>query len=262
MRGLGIDLRDNSAGLGSNGVLRSVLNMKRVWGRVNDDTLAQWRPHLETWGQESGHRWMVFMKFVDRRTGMISDALLGRDCTHYHRLVDTQSSVHDGLCLDATTATEPSPPSRQVPGRYGNLDLYGMGLLPPDEVAPFFFIDQVPGYKRQGCGAYTRVPPPARSPLMGTRVDVSVEDVIAAVGPRVPSADQLMEAEPQDYFREVQVVVTNAEETAESQLPQMTRRAHRQGALVVGAVDDARRPAAAWWSAPRCRKTAAIRAPT
>ncbi|HEY0707475.1 MAG TPA: hypothetical protein VGG33_11795, partial [Polyangia bacterium] len=147
VRGLGMQLRDLSATYGSQGVLRSVLNMKRVWGRVSADTLEQWRPHLETWGQESGHRWMMFMRFLDRRTGMPSDALLGRDCGHYHRLVETQTSVHDGVSWkdngDGSFTTQPG-----APARFGNLDLYGMGLLPADEVPQFFFIDEVPGYTR------------------------------------------------------------------------------------------------------------------
>ena len=221
VRGLGMDLRDMSSAMGSSGVLRSILNMKTVWRDVNDDTDYElWRPSLETWGQESGHRWMVFMKFIDRRTGMLSDALLGRDCSHYHRMVDTQSSVHDGLSW--TDNKDGSfTANRRANGRYGDLDLYGMGLLPADEVPPFFFIDGVMGYTRPSCDFYMRTPPPARGQLNGTRVDVSVDDVIAAVGPRVPSADENMGNERQDYFREVEVVVTSPRETAESPIPAM-----------------------------------------
>jgi hypothetical protein len=221
VRGLGMTLRDMSSAMGSSGVLRSMLNMKTVWNDVNvDDDYELWRPILETWGQESGHRWMVFMRFVDRRTGRLSDALLGRDCSHYHRLVDTQSSVHDGLSW--TDNRDGSfTANRRDNGRYGVLDLYGMGLVAADEVPPFFFIDGVAGYTRPGCDDYARVPPPGRAVVSGTRVDVSVYDVIAAEGPRVPSADENMGNERQDYFREVQVIVTSAKETAESPIPVM-----------------------------------------
>jgi hypothetical protein len=217
VRGLGMDLRDMSAGMGSHGVLRSILNMKKVWARVNsDDDYEKWRSNLEIWGQESGHRWMVFLGFIDRRTGERSDALLGRDCSHYHRLVDTQSSVHDGLSW--TDNHDGSFTANRAVGRYGNLDLYGMGLLPADEVPPFFFIDGIAGYTRPSCSGYMNTPPPGRSVLKGIRADVSVEDVIAAEGPRMPSADQLMKGERQDYFREVEVIVTRPNETADSDL--------------------------------------------
>jgi hypothetical protein len=218
VRGLGMEPRDMSPTMGSNGVLRSILNMKKIWAEVNsDDDYEKWRQNLEVWGQESGHRWMVFMKFIDRRTGVVSDALLGRDCSHYHRLVDTQSSVHDGLSW-TDNGDGSFTANRAAKGRYGDLDLYGMGLLPPDEVPPFFFIDGVPGYKRPDCTAYNRMPPPGRQTVMGTRADVSVDDVIAFEGPRVPSADQTMNGERQDYFREVEVIVTRPGETADNDL--------------------------------------------
>jgi hypothetical protein len=219
VRGLGMQLRDVSGTYGSNGVLRSILNMKRVWGRVGDDSLVQWRPHLETWGQESGHRWMMFMRFVDRRTGLPSDALLGRDCGHYHRLVETQNSVHDGVTWKDNGDGSFTTPPGQI-ARFGNLDLYGMGLIPADEVPPFFFIDEVPGYTRPRCTSYANPAPPARQTLNGKRVDVAVEDIIAAEGRRYPAAGQLLAGQPQDYFREVQVVLTKANETAETDLVQ------------------------------------------
>jgi hypothetical protein len=220
VRGLGIDPRDMSSASGSGGTLRSILNMKKEWNQIsNEDDFEQWRRGiLETWGQESGHRWMVFMQFIDPRNGRKSDALLGRDCSHYHRLVDTQSSVHDGLSW--TDNHDGSfTANRAAVGRYGNLDLYGMGLVPADEVPSFFFIDNVPGYTRPSCADYLGSPPPARNPIMGTRVDVSIGDVIAAEGPRRPTADELLNNQHQDYFREVQVVVTSPLEKADSPLP-------------------------------------------
>ncbi len=235
VRGIGITLRDTGAMFGSGGTLRSVLNMKRVWSRVTDDTREQWLPHLETWGQESGHRWSVFLRFRDRRTGMISDALLGRDCAHYHRLVDSQSSVHDGVSWqDAGNGTFTLRPLQ--PARFGHFDLYSMGLVPADETPPIFFIDDVPGYQRQRCDRYEMALPPLRSTMMGTRVDVSIDDVIAVNGPRVPSADQLLEGKRQDYFREVQVLVTKPTETV----------ADMQVQRIAGRIDKARLLWEAW----------------
>src|SRR5438132_709259 len=76
--GLGnLRVMDQSGLFGSNGVLRSVLNMKTV-GLRSGETMESWRPSLETWGQESAHRWLVFLNFIDPRNGRLSDAMLGR----------------------------------------------------------------------------------------------------------------------------------------------------------------------------------------
>jgi hypothetical protein len=210
VEGLGrLPIRDASAAFGSQGVLRSMLNMKTVGLRAGD-TKESWTGALETWGQESAHRWMVFMLFRDPRNGRISDWLLGRDCAHYSRYVDTQASVHDGLAWQDNgngtfTWTEANK-------RYGDLDLYGMGLMAADEVPPFFLIDDIPGYKYPATcrdyGALVRYP---ERTVSGTRVDITIDDVIAANGERrVPSRER------QDYWREAEVIVTAPNETAQS----------------------------------------------
>ena len=203
VRGLGMPARDNSAAFGSKGTLRSLLNMKRVWSRVNDDRLESWRPHLETWGQESGHRWMVFMRFRDRRNGTMSDAMLGRACSHYNRFLDSGGSVHDGFdWKDNGNGTFTA--DERFGYRYGDLDLYGMGLLAPDELPPFFLIDDIPGYRHVPCGLYDMTPGrPLGMTVQGTRVDITIDDIIAANGRRIPSSDELLGGKPQDYFREV-----------------------------------------------------------
>lgn len=214
VQGLGTGRFDRSRMYGSRGTLRSMVNMKRVGLRAGD-TRERWESALATWGQEIGHRWMMFMRFVDRRTGRVSDALLGRSCNHYSRFVDSQASVHDGFAWrDNGDGTFTTTGSFQ---RFGNLDLYGMGVLPADEVPPFFFIDEIPGYKTPRCGAeYDATRKPLDQTISGKRVDVSIEDVIAAVGPRVPSSEELVNGERQDYFREAEVVVTLPNETPDS----------------------------------------------
>ncbi|HXU81774.1 MAG TPA: hypothetical protein VN914_10285 [Polyangia bacterium] len=215
VEGLGnLRVMDRSGLYGSNGTLRSVLNMKTV-GLRSGETMDSWRTSLETWGQESAHRWMVFMNFIDPRTGRISDALLGRQCSHYSRYVDTQGSIHDGFAWqdngDGTfTWTEYSK-------RYGNLDLYGMGLMEADEVPPFFLIDGVPNYTYPPtCNSYQfSFRPPAQT-VAGTRVDISIQDVIAANGER-----RVTTGERQNYWREAEVILTSPAENLSSPRVQM-----------------------------------------
>ena len=219
VRGLGITPRDDTLAFGSKGVLRSILNMKQVWARVGQDTAEAWRPHLETWGQESGHRWMLHLLFRDQRTGKASDALLGRDCAHYSRFVDTQGSVHDGFEWTDNKNGTFTVGARST-YRYGNLDLYGMGLMAADELPSFFFIDNIPGYQRPPCGSYNSTPRPLDKTIAGTRVDISAADIVWANGPRVPAAYEPLGGQPQDYFREAQVVVTRPGQTAQDRLVQ------------------------------------------
>jgi hypothetical protein len=232
VRGLGITPRDNSASFGSQGVLRSILNMKRVWRHVTRETPENWRPHLETWGQESGHRWMVFMRFRDRRTGMISDAILGRDCSHYNRFVDTQGSVHDGYAWsdqgDGTFRM-----GDRAGFRFGNLDMYGMGLVPADELPSFFLIDGLRDYRHVPCNLYDRTPGrPSGQVITGTRVDISADDIIAANGPRSPAAGELLAGQHQDYFREAQVIVTRPDEVATDPTPVLVANRVDKGRLL------------------------------
>ncbi len=214
VRGIGAPIRDESRQYGSpGGVLRSVLNMKTI-GMNTRDTREAWASALPTWGQEGGHRWMAFMKFRDARTGKDSDALLGRDCAHYAKFVDTQASVHDGYAWQdngdgSFTWTERAQ-------RYSYLDLYGMGLLAPDEMPPLFFIDNIPGMRAPAtCREHTNSVPPRT--VMGTRVEVAIDDIVAANGERLPAAHD--EATPQDYWREAEVVVTRPDETVDSPNP-------------------------------------------
>lgn len=204
VQGLGptVPIRDMSAEFGSRGVLRSILNMKTIGLNAGDTQEAWSRNALPTWGQEAAHRWMMFMMVRDPRTGRTSDALLGRDCAHYSRFVDTQASVQDGHhWRDNGDGSFTLIESNR---RYGNLDLYGMGLMAPDEMPPFFFIDDIAGYRYPRCGdEYDRTARPQSQVVRGTRVDVTIDDIIAANGERIPTAD-----DRQDYWREALVILT------------------------------------------------------
>jgi hypothetical protein len=69
--------------------------------------------------------------------------------------------------------------------RYCRLDQYLMGLVPPDQVAPFFFVEApvnvVPSRDRTSA-------PRVGVTFNGTRRDVLIADVIAAMGTRVPAS--------------------------------------------------------------------------
>jgi hypothetical protein len=70
--------------------------------------------------------------------------------------------------------------------RYSRVDLYGMGLLRPGDVPRFFYVENpanvTPSRDRESA-------PRVGVTFSGTRRDVSIDDVVRAVGARQPSAD-------------------------------------------------------------------------
>jgi MYXO-CTERM domain-containing protein len=223
VRGLGLRLDDKTAMYGSAGVLHTVINMKGFGLRAGD-TLEEWIKSrtLSVWGQEYSHRWAMFLTIRDPRTGALGELLLGRDCSHYNRFVETQGSVLDGYAWKDNGDGSFTWSERAV--RFSHLDLYTMGLLRADEVPPFFLIDGIPGYTQGRCGAeYASMPFPSAMTIKGTRVDLTMEDVVFGNGHRAPSAD-----EPQDRFREAIVVLTGLAETPDSPRPrQLAARLNR-----------------------------------
>ena len=216
VRGLGLRLRDDSAKAGSAGVLRTLINMKDLGLRAGD-TLEQWTRNrtLSIWGQEYAHRWGMFMLVRDPRTNAPSEMLLGRDCSHYSRYVETQGSVMDGYSwVDNGDGTFTQ---RERATRFSNLDLYAMGLLEAAEVPRFFIIDGIPGFSHARCGAeYALTPFPAGPVITGTRVDLGMDDLLFANGPRFNKATA-----PEDSFREAIVILTGIGEPVSSPLARM-----------------------------------------
>ncbi|MBK6683495.1 MAG: hypothetical protein IPG45_03410 [Deltaproteobacteria bacterium] len=109
--------------------------------------------------------------------------LLGRQNAHWHAALHTEGSV-----LGGHGYAERGPGEFQVIGRnsgYSRLDRYGLGLLAPEQVPPFFFIAGA----RTITGA--TLPAAAELPLgtlvRGQKIEVKLEDVVRAVGPRSPA---------------------------------------------------------------------------
>ncbi len=157
----------------------------------------------------------MFLLVRDPRSNQPSELLLGRDCSHYSRYVETQGSVMDGLSWKDNGDGSFVQGERAV--RLSNLDLYTMGLLEPEEVPPFFLIDEINGFTHLGCGAeYARAPFPAETTVRGKRIDLAIDDLLFANGPRVAAS-----AAPEDSFREAIVVLTRTGEAATDPVPTM-----------------------------------------
>ncbi len=178
VKGIGDDVFDFSPQVGSKGRLRSFVQMGTL-SRYPNDPNTQFlgtNSTLDVLGQETGHRWLSQLHVLDGN-GEKSDALLGRDLVHWSFCHNTLASDMEGNefredgggRFTTIAATE----------RYSPLDQYAMGLIPAADVPPFYYVT--------GCFD------PAAEPAIGTtitgqRIDLTIDDIIAAEGPRVPAA--------------------------------------------------------------------------
>lgn len=139
--------------------------------------------------QEIGHRFGVFVR-ADLGEGETTE-LLGRDMVHWSYFVHTGGSPMEGNAWidngdgSFTTAT---PPNHLA---FHSLDLYLMGLIPPDEAERTYLIREPRGGGVDCFGFLLRAASPPQfcgeRTVMGERHDFGVEDIIAVEGSRDPA---------------------------------------------------------------------------
>ena len=186
VRGIGVDIYDLSQGYGSAGQLRSVVMMDDIH-KYPDDPTQRFNGEnnsLSLMGQESGHRWLAFMSFLDANH-QISNVWLGRDQAHWSFFMNSDASVMEGNQIqDLGGGAFKTTAAVQ---RYSKLDQYAMGLLSDADVPPTFYVanptNVVPSVTSVSA-------PRVGVTFNGTRRDVLIQDVIGAIGPRQPAAAQ------------------------------------------------------------------------
>ena len=184
IRGIGLSLFDTSRDFGSAGRLRSFAMMDWI-GKYPEDPLQTFLGENNTvsvLGQEVGHRWLAFMKFRDH-TGAQSEALLGRDQAHWSFFLDSDGSVMEGNDIEDLGGGS----FRTVGAvrRYSLLDQYAMGLVSESEVPSFFYVENPMNVSgSRGADSAPRI----GVTFNGTRRDVLIQDIVAILGARVPSA--------------------------------------------------------------------------
>lgn len=207
LRGETYDLNE-LAGTGSNGFLRGTVLMSE-WhkcrlaqhARIPCDNSLPFKLDqngiVGILGQEVGHRWGAFLYFDDG-TGK-SDAMLGRSVSHWSYYADSSGSPLEGnhWRMDAPGTFTLVPVTE---AKYGPLDQYAMGLVPPADVVPTLVIrdpDPAPcSLDKENPRQWGRCPArtsAATSPgegvtsLRGFEQYVTVDQVVAAEGPRLPA---------------------------------------------------------------------------
>jgi hypothetical protein len=192
VRGIGLDLYDLSRSLGSGGRVRSLVVMDWI-GKYPENPAEKFLGEnntLSVLGQEVGHRWLAYLEFRDH-TGQRSDALLGRDLAHWSFHFDSDASVMEGNDIEDLGGGQFR--TTDAVKRYSRLDQYAMGLVPPSQVPPFFYVES-PSARQRGDA------PAVGVTFTGTRRDVLINDVIAIHGPRIPASTETSKVHRQAFI--------------------------------------------------------------
>ena len=194
------DPRDGSSH-GSD-VLLSAVSPKFIGGPrfVESSVEDEYEFHGHSYGvrhaaHELVHRWAAYLEFRDPLSGRIVDLRDGSGSGHWsgwlhvparypvwsgfaNEPYSTGSVMGGGVWRDNGdgTFTEQDTGYPRAMG-LSDLDLYAMGMIPPEEVRPTFLLRDA---------AETG----ARGTVRATKVPVLIEDIVAAMGPRVPSAGE------------------------------------------------------------------------
>jgi len=175
--GIGLPAMDHSRAWGSAGALESVVYMDSI------DTYAD-TDGFEILAHEVGHRWLARMR-IGGDSAALPAALLGRGDVHWSFFLDSDASVMEGNAI--ADRGNGRFETVDFARRFSPLDQYAMGWRAPAEVPPFFYVD-VPDDFRPNRPFKASSAPEAGISFTGVRRDVRIEDVVRAMGPRVPAA--------------------------------------------------------------------------
>ena len=165
----------------------------RETGTQRDQQYRAHAPGIRWIAHEAVHRWSAHLSFSDPRTGQIES--LADDGCHCHwndylhapAMHPVWPGFADAAYVGASvmgghvwrddgdgtfTRMDPYTP---LPTGLSALDLYAMGMIPASEVPDTFILRDV---EETSTGDRVR----------GTKVPVRIEDIIAAMGQRIPSA--------------------------------------------------------------------------
>jgi hypothetical protein len=185
--GINLALDDMTADYGSNGRLRSFLNMGTLSGPGRypadpNQIFLGTNSTITIMGQESGHRWLAFTPFLDG--SFPSYAILGRDDGHWSFFFDSDGSVMEGNDIEDRGPGLGMQQFKTVGATYtySRLDQYIMGLLGKEDVPPMLLVE----------GKYGTLKTASSNPEVGvtfggSRKNITVDSIIAANGTRVPS---------------------------------------------------------------------------
>ncbi len=203
----GIYNETQGIGLGS-------IDNREAWGSNRLQGFQFMNPGHVNWMfaylQEMGHQWGAFVYFKNSAgdTGNYSDLLLGGTPGHWDRFFDNDHSPMDYDAIDWMDNGNGTFTSHNIEEiMFCDLDLYLMGLLDPGEARPFYYIENPTLVTGQ---TYS-----------GTRKNLTVQNVIWAMGKRSPDHTRM-----QRHFKQAFILVTQnmATVNATAELLEQRRR--------------------------------------
>jgi hypothetical protein len=177
VQGIGLGLRDDARDWGSSGALASVVYMDAIDQYLDVDG-------FEILGHETGHRWLANLRIADA-TSASSTALLGRGGVHWSFFLDTDASVLEGN--DILERGGGRFETLDIVRGFSPLDQYAMGLREVSEVPPFFYVEGADDFQPSRTYTVSSGPEVGVS-FSGVLRAAQADDVVAALGPRVPDA--------------------------------------------------------------------------
>jgi subtilase family serine protease/Tol biopolymer transport system component/fibronectin type 3 domain-containing protein len=175
VRGIGKSIFDCSSFFGSGGVLQGTIDMGNLDKWATDPMDEDFSFLMGTMSHELMHRWAAYIQ-VRRPDGSITHDLLGKDQSHWSFLLDTQGSLMYGNPWQVNgDGTFTSLKGRKY---YSPLDLYLMGIVDKSDVPSMLLIDSP-----ETDAASVSKPGVT---ISGTTRYVTVDDIIAAEGERIP----------------------------------------------------------------------------
>lgn len=177
IQGINRPVFDNSGSFGSPGRLQGTIDMGNVSSLAANPYGPKLDTTLTTLNHELMHRFGAYVRFMNP-DNTLNTGLIGRDSAHWSYLLDGKGSLMygngwkdngDGSFTSITAMSGFSP-----------LDLYLMGMIPKEQVPPMLLIENPAIDKNQ-------LPQPGAT-VTGTSRTVTIDEIIAAEGARIPDS--------------------------------------------------------------------------
>lgn len=174
-QGINKPIYDNTATFGSVGMLQGTIDMGNVSQLADSPYGTKLDENLDKLSHEMMHRFGAYVRFKNP-DGTLNTSLLSADKFHWSYLLDTQGSLMYGNgWKNNGDGTFTSTSARSG---FSSLDLYLMGMIDKSQVPPMLLIDNPAIDKSKQ--------PHQGDVITGTARTVTIDDIIAAEGPRIP----------------------------------------------------------------------------
>jgi len=214
IQGIGLDLIDYSKSYGSDGRMRSFVLMGSLAQFPTDLSLKRFRTYntVELLAHEVAHRWLAFPKVLNG-TNVTFDLLRPDDLAHWSFFFNANASLMEGNRIDDRGADKGDTrfATVEVTDKYSELDRYLMGYGRKEDVPPTFFVENGTSYSPD------TLPLPYETTFGGTRKDITIDSIIGANGPRVPSILQ----SPKVYRQAFILLARHGQQATSDQIAQL-----------------------------------------